>query len=76
MRLLLFATLLAAAVGVPLAVASPAPKPDDAKAWRDVDPENLVLIETRYGRIAVELEPEFAPRPCRAHAGAGARAFL
>jgi peptidylprolyl isomerase len=50
------------AVSVPLAVASPAPRPGDAKTWRDVDPDNLVLIDTRYGRIAIELEPDFAPR--------------
>ncbi|MGQ0742389.1 MAG: peptidylprolyl isomerase [Alphaproteobacteria bacterium] len=33
-----------------------------ADAWRDVDPKNLVLIDVQYGRIAVELAPEFAPR--------------
>ncbi len=33
-----------------------------AGAWRDVDPNNLVLIETRYGEVAVELAPEFAPK--------------
>lgn len=30
-------------------------------AWRTVDPENLVLIDTDYGRIGVELYPELAP---------------
>ena len=30
-------------------------------AWRDVDPENLVYIDTDYGRIFVELFPEIAP---------------
>lgn len=29
--------------------------------WRDVSPENLVLIETQYGTIAIELNPDFAP---------------
>ncbi len=29
--------------------------------WRDVDPQNLVLIDTKYGQVAVELAPEFAP---------------
>ena len=38
-----------------------APEPP-ADAWRDVDPNNLVLIDTRYGEVAVELAPEFAPR--------------
>jgi peptidylprolyl isomerase len=34
------------------------PLPTD---WRTVDPDNLVLIDTRYGQVAVELAPEFAP---------------
>jgi len=29
--------------------------------WRDVDPQNLLLIDTRYGETAVELAPRFAP---------------
>lgn len=29
--------------------------------WRDVSPENLILIETEYGDIAIELNPDFAP---------------
>jgi len=33
-----------------------------ASAWRDIDPENLMLIDTAYGRIGVELYPEIAPR--------------
>ena len=32
-----------------------------APDWRDVAPENLVLIETEYGDIVVELNPDFAP---------------
>ena len=32
-----------------------------ANAWRDVDPENLILIDTAYGVIGVELYPEIAP---------------
>ena len=31
-------------------------------AWRTVDPENLLLIDTDYGRIGVELYPEIAPK--------------
>jgi peptidylprolyl isomerase len=31
-------------------------------AWRDIDPENTLYIETDHGRIVVELAPEFAPR--------------
>jgi len=29
--------------------------------WRDVSPQNLVLIDTKYGQVAAELAPEFAP---------------
>src|SRR6185437_14069193 len=35
---------------------------DDAKDWRVVDPDNLLLIGTKYGEVAVELSPKFAPR--------------
>ena len=31
-------------------------------AWRTVDPENLLLVDTKYGQIAVELFPEIAPK--------------
>ncbi|WP_371395478.1 peptidylprolyl isomerase [Fretibacter rubidus] len=31
-------------------------------AWRTVDPENLMLIDTEYGMIGVELFPEIAPK--------------
>ena len=34
---------------------------NDAAAWRAVDPADLLLIDTRYGEIAVELAPQFAP---------------
>ncbi len=30
-------------------------------AWRDISPDNLLLVETRYGTTAIELAPEFAP---------------
>ena len=33
--------------------------PEDA--WRDLDPENTLYIETTHGRVVVELAPEFAP---------------
>ena len=33
--------------------------PEDA--WRDLDPENTLYIETDYGRVVIELAPEFAP---------------
>src|ERR1700733_10397349 len=54
----LLLVLLAGAAG---AADAPA-KPDDSppEAWREVAPDNLVLIETRYGTVAVELAPDFA----------------
>jgi len=33
-----------------------------ADDWRKVDPDNLVLIDTKYGETAVELAPGFAPK--------------
>lgn len=33
-----------------------------AEAWRTVDPENLMLIDTDYGRIGIEMYPDVAPR--------------
>ena len=30
-------------------------------AWRDLDPENTLYIDTNDGRIVVEMAPEFAP---------------
>ncbi|MDJ0921406.1 MAG: peptidylprolyl isomerase [Henriciella sp.] len=33
----------------------------DAEIWRDVDPENLLLITTEHGQTAIELSPDFAP---------------
>lgn len=41
--------------------AAGADAPPPANVWRTVDPQNLVLIDTRYGQVAVELAPEFAP---------------
>lgn len=32
------------------------------EVWRDVDPDNLVLLDTQYGRVAIELAPDFAPK--------------
>ncbi len=30
--------------------------------WRDVDPDNVMLIDVKYGQIAIELFPAFAPQ--------------
>jgi peptidylprolyl isomerase len=34
----------------------------DTETFRTVDPQNLVLIDTKYGEVAVELAPAFAPK--------------
>jgi cyclophilin family peptidyl-prolyl cis-trans isomerase len=53
---------IALIVGLATGNAAPATPPVSPPAdWRDVDPSNLVLIDTRYGETAVELAPEFAP---------------
>jgi len=54
--------LLVLVAGIAGAADVPA-KPDDPapEVWREVAPDNLVLIETRYGTVAVELAPDFAP---------------
>lgn len=50
-RFLMFTVLLCVAAGAARASGD----------WRDVDPQNLVLIDTKYGRVVVELAPPFAP---------------
>jgi peptidylprolyl isomerase len=42
-------------------VLSSASATETSSDWRAVDPQNLVLIDTKYGQVAVELAPEFAP---------------
>jgi peptidylprolyl isomerase len=48
--------LTLAAAGARAAPAPPAPSD-----WREVDPENVLVIETTKGRIIVEMVPEAAP---------------
>ena len=71
-------TLLRLSVAAALGFASPACSQDNQEsyadgaltseltfpesAWRTVDPENLMLIDTAYGLIGVELYPEIAPK--------------
>ena len=38
------------------------PFPALASDWRDVDPDNLVVMDTVHGRVLLELSPAFAPR--------------
>jgi peptidylprolyl isomerase len=33
-----------------------------ADEWRQVDAENLVVLDTNYGRVLIELAPDFAPK--------------
>ena len=33
----------------------------NANEWRDVDPENLVVMDLSYGRVLIELAPQFSP---------------
>ena len=54
---LLFCVLLLAATSAPAA--------DSDLVWREVDPENLVFLELREGRVAIELNARFAPRTVR-----------
>ena len=42
--------------------ASAAPAEPTGPDWRQVDPENALVIETNRGRIIVEMSPEAAPR--------------
>jgi peptidylprolyl isomerase len=55
-------TYIAVVAGLALMAAAPAPDAPPPEAWRTVDPVNLVLIDTKYGQVAVELAPEFAPK--------------
>lgn len=54
-------SMLALCLSAGLAAGEEAPEPPGPEQWRDVDPANLILIETKYGRTAVELMPSFAP---------------
>jgi peptidylprolyl isomerase len=57
---ILSAAALLVAVTFGVSAADDAPPPPEA--WRTVDPQNLVLVDTRYGQVALELAPEFAPK--------------
>ena len=52
----------AAALSLLLLSTSAWPAEETANVWREVDPQNLVLLETKYGDVAIEVAPEFAPR--------------
>ncbi|HTQ12740.1 MAG TPA: peptidylprolyl isomerase [Rhizomicrobium sp.] len=67
MKPLQFVLIACAIAAGPLAgrgLAADAPAPAGGpppEAFRSVDPDNLVLIDTKYGEVAVELSPAFAP---------------
>ena len=45
-----------------LTLAVMAPIPAHASEWRDVDGDNLVVMDTAHGRVLIELASQFAPR--------------
>ncbi len=47
-------------VGLVLALSGPAIADDET--WREVDPEDLVVMDLSYGRVLMELAPDFAPK--------------
>jgi cyclophilin family peptidyl-prolyl cis-trans isomerase len=62
-RISLIACALVAGLAANAADAPPpAPSGPGLEAFRTVNPDNLVLIDTRYGEVAVELAPQFAPK--------------
>ena len=40
------------------------------------DPENTLVLETTKGRVVIELRPDLAPEPRRAHQDARPRGLL
>ena len=57
----LAAATLVACMAAPGFAADGPPEPA-REDWRAVDPNNVVLIDTKYGQVVVELAPEFAPK--------------
>ena len=53
--ILILAALLAASTHADIVTAAP------AAAWRAIKPDNLLIIETGAGMMAIELAPDFAP---------------
>src|SRR5580698_3366306 len=63
MKVLRLGALVLALLASASSAADAPARTDDSpvEAWRDVSADNLVLIDTRYGTVAVELAPDFAP---------------
>jgi peptidylprolyl isomerase len=49
-------------IALALTLAVIAPIPAHASEWRDVDGDNLVVMDTAHGRVLIELSAQFAPR--------------
>jgi len=49
-------------IALALTLAVMAPIPAHASEWRDVDGDNLVVMDTAHGRVLFELASQFAPR--------------
>jgi hypothetical protein len=50
-------------IALALALAVVAPIPAYASEWRDVDGDNLVVMDMAHGRVLIELSSQFAPKP-------------
>jgi peptidylprolyl isomerase len=53
---------LSAVLSVGLLIASAASAFAAEEEWREVEPENLVVMDVSYGRILIELAPAYAPK--------------
>jgi peptidylprolyl isomerase len=62
LQLFFIACSLVAGAGMAGAADVTPPAGPPPEAWRTVAADNLVLIDTKYGEIAVELAPAFAPK--------------
>ena len=49
-------------IALALILAAVAPMQAHASDWREVDGDNLVVMDTAYGRVLIELASQFAPR--------------
>lgn len=58
---ILFALIAIALGNANISHATPQTPASSSSEWRDVEPDNLVLIDVKYGQIAIELAPVFAP---------------
>lgn len=61
MRKHILAALAAALITIAATQAAAQQRPDPA-IWRPLDPESTLYIDTRHGRIVIEMYPEVAPR--------------